>query len=139
MPRSNLVAVPDSGLHDLPPRWDGYPVMWRGWQSLTGHICGRAERACCERCGSVEYPTINVGLVGDDPDMTPTDVEHDDQAVRLAYQMRRRRKRRSWIRLTAFRCVECGADNVVDGDGVSWNLDLSDYGDAGSTEPVEGP
>lgn len=133
--RANLVAVPDSGLHDLPPRWDGTPVAWRGWESFEAFVCG-PRRAACESCGSLEQPTLNMGLVGDDPTMTPEDVRRDDEAVKLAYSTGHRRERHSWIQLTAFRCAECGADSIVDDDGVVWTLDLSDYGDAGSEPPA---
>lgn len=130
--RANLVAVPDSGLHDLPPRWDGLAVVWYGWEALTYHLCPPV-RECCEACGSMAGPVVNFGLVGDDPEMSPADVEHDDQVVLLAYQSGHRRQRRSWLRLTAFRCPDCGADSILDGNGVLWRLDLSDYGDAGSS------
>ncbi len=36
------------------------------------------------------------------------------------------------IRLTAFRCAGCGRDDVLDGNGVTWTLDASDYQDEGS-------
>jgi hypothetical protein len=130
--RANLVAVPDSGLHDLPPRWDGKPVAWRGWERPEALFICPPRKDPCESCGSLADQTMNVGLVGDDPAMTPEDVERDDQLVRAGYKPPRSRK--SWLKLTAFRCVDCGADSVLDDDDEVWTLDLSDYGDAGSTE-----
>lgn len=134
--RPNLVAVPDSGLHDLPPRWDGLPVAWRGWRTITGHICPPGRDACSS-CGSLEHPTINFGLLADDPAMTPEEAAHDDRATLLAHRSRHRRQRRTWIKLTALRCVECGHDQVLDAEGNLWDLDLSDYDDRGSTDPRE--
>lgn len=138
---THLSAVVDVGTrHDLPPRWDGHPVVWRGWETLNAFICGgRAGSECCPGCGSRAASAINLGLVGDDPDMTVGDVEHDDHAVAMASKLGHRRRRRSWFRLTAFRCPDCRLDLVVDGDDQCWTLDASDYGDEGSVgPPVQG-
>lgn len=131
-----LVAVPDNGFHDMPPRWDGHAVLWRGWRPLGVHICPPRPE-CCESCGSLASPLINLGLVANDQVMTHDDVTHDDQAVDLARRMGQRRERHAWLRLTAFRCPDCHADSVLDADGVLWELDQSDYGDAGSVPPPE--
>lgn len=139
--RQNLVAVPNSELHDLPPRWDGLAVLWRGWEPGPAPLCtgrrGGLTRDCCESCGSVELPSLNVGTVADDPDMTAEDIERDIASGELALRLRARRARRSTIRLTAFRCTECGADVVLDGE-TWWTLDASDYGDEGSIDPSGG-
>lgn len=111
--RANLVAVPDSGLHDLPPRWDGLDVTWSGWRATTAHICPPLREACTS-CGCLEWPTVNIGHIN------------------LGLN---RRGRQTFRVLTAFRCVECGADHVLDDKGVMWDLDLTDYGDAGSVAP----
>jgi hypothetical protein len=125
---THLVAVPSGDLHDLPPRWDGLSVVWRGWDEFDMRSCPPRG---CDSCGHFGA-LVNLGLVGDEPQMSHEDVEHDDRAVRLAFSMRSRRERKSWLRLTAFRCTGCGLDVVVDDERNVWDLDESDYGEAGS-------
>lgn len=147
--RTNLRLVEGGPGHDLPPRWDGHPVWWRGWRDrgatfICGHQvdvcehCGRGDvPAECE-CGSHNPPMLNQGMVGESADMTPQDVERNDEAIRLARSagvIRNAPQRIGWLQLTAFRCPDCGADRVVDGDGVLWDLDETDYGDDGSVAP----
>ncbi len=119
-------------VHDLPPRWDGYPVVWRGWQGVPVIMCHRPVNDRCVVCGGDKDPSLNTGLVGESTDMTQRDVRADDAAARLANRSGViRHHRRSWVRLTAFRCPDCGHDQVDDGEHM-WDLDQSDYTDAGS-------
>jgi hypothetical protein len=90
--------------------------------------------SACERCGSDRPPSSNVGLVGDDPDLTVDDITRNDEAIDLASRTGRVKsmpKRLGWMRLTAFRCPDCGLDTVVDDEDV-WTLDDSDYDEEGS-------
>lgn len=116
-------------VHDLPPRWDGRPVVWQGWTAPIVFMCSIPERACAE-CGSRRDPSLNAGLVGDSPDLTRAAVKRNDDAIR--FHRRMAPARIGWIRLTAFRCPDCGHDVVVDDEGTAWDLEPSDYTDAGS-------
>lgn len=144
-----LRLVSDAPGHDLPPRWDGFAVAWRGWEERPSptFICGEPDDVCgscgrgdhawsnaCERCGSDKPPSSNVGLIGDDPKLTADEITRNDEAIDLASRTGRVKSmpvRLGWMRLTVFRCPDCGLDTVVDGDEV-WTLDPDDYGDEGS-------
>ena len=94
--------------HDLPPKWDGRPVEWEPeWQRDNLFICPPTAAPPCPGCGRVADRSHRTGTV-------TTDVGF------------------RW-RLTAYRCVHCGHDEVHDhATDTTWGLDTSDYGDAGS-------
>ena len=49
---TTLRIVPPTGLHDLPPKWDGRTVTWQGWQSEPTFICPPPKPTPCRSCGS---------------------------------------------------------------------------------------
>jgi hypothetical protein len=104
--------------HDLPPRWDGWPVNWNGW-GWAGVILCQPRRAggplpdVCDKCGNVAEQPVNRGEA----------------------QPERPNGRR--ILLIAFRCPRCRHDIVCSGSQW-WDLEPADYLDAGSTDPTSG-
>lgn len=111
---------------DLPPKWDGLPVEWEdGWSvlSTTFNICRsrlngsrilEEDPEVCSGCGMVRQTSTRSGTI----------------TYRMGKQTRYRR-------LTAFRCVRCGHDQIVEltPTGVMcWDLDAEDYTEAGSYE-----
>lgn len=108
--------------HDLPPRWDGMPVVWGGWDD-TGHafVCPPAKPDSCDRCASTRPRLLNVGRIWNDPETAPTATG----PVRL-------NGRRPIGTIAAFRCPGCGHDRVLDHENQAWDLDPTDYGEDGS-------
>lgn len=114
-------TLPTDRDHDLPPRWDGAEVEWRGWRTPPVLLCspGTATRGVCPACGSTQPPVTNRGL------------------------LRRWRRTNLGLRarrvgmIFAFRCPVCRHDQVLDDlrDGRWWNLDESDYHHEGSVAP----
>lgn len=98
--------------HDLPPMWDGTPVAWGPWSRDTSSVIHHApvDDIACHVCGVIEQPLLAGGWVP-----------------------------RRVVRLLAVRCG-CGHDTVYDEQtGEVWDLDPSDYTDAGSwPEPEQG-
>lgn len=113
-----LIPLPGrAAAHDLPPRWDGRKVTWQPWreQPLV-FLCGpRASgRTHCTSCRTSQPRMTCSGTVSGE----------DTYPVR---------------RLFAYRCSGCGQDTVVElaPQGMQvWELDDSDYGDAGSFDPA---
>lgn len=116
MSRSKLSIISGLG-NDLPPKWDGQPVTWHGWNyeptTLEYHL--PVDQRACDQCGTVAYQPINAGSR-----LCP---DHGHQ-----------------IRdLFAFRCLHCKFDYVFDmRTNQSWDLDPSDYSDGGSYEIGQG-
>ena len=108
--------------HDLPPRWDGLPVEWGEWSSTEGMFICPPPRDTCGRCGTVQPPRIALGRIWTDPQTAPAAIG----------RARLQRGRHLVAILSAFRCVVCEHDHVLDGDGQAWDLDETDYTDAGS-------
>lgn len=100
--------------HDLPPLWDDQPVQWQGWErpvwtTLALHL--PLESLACRKCGNLAAASRNAGVV------RPPGAGHPTR------------------RLFATRC-DCGHDQVYDLDTDElWDLEDSDYGDAGSVDP----
>src|SRR6476661_6352718 len=93
--------------HDLPPRWDGKVVEWRGWVMLpVAFVCPPRTRGCCEQCGSTADQPHNRGLVALSRRTTLDDIE----GHRRGHQVGRVAR---W-RLDAFRCPDCHHDVVSD-------------------------
>lgn len=124
--------------HDLPPKWDGRDVTWRGWSSpspTTADFHAPPEDRACTECGAIDHLETNLGTVAALPGDTET-VE----------QIRRTRSGREYIRtverpartvatLMALRCQHCEHDDVVDmTTNTVWELNSTDYTAAGSTE-----
>lgn len=109
--------------HDLPPRWDGLPVVWGAWDD-TGRVfvCPPPKPESCDRCGSARPRLFNVGRIWTDPETAPA-------AIGLA---RLRRGRHLIGIISAFRCPACGHDSVLDHENRNWDLDETDYTDDGS-------
>jgi hypothetical protein len=100
--------------HDLPPRWDGWPVTWQGWEWFVGFVCfqskgSRPRQDVCHRCGHVGEQPMNRG-----------------HAEPVPWNGRR-------VLLLAFRCPGCRHDTVW-AASQWWDLEPADYLDAGSTE-----
>lgn len=96
----------------LPPKWDGIPIHWHRdtpWTSTASiHICGRRkkppESLPCPSCGRSRADELMLS-------------GHLEDLHR---------------RLTLFRCLGCGADQVLDWEGNVWDLGPEDYEDTGS-------
>lgn len=103
--------------HDLPPKWDGVVVRWRGWRTLPDariFICPPPKEIDhCKNCGSIAQSRINYG----------------HRTVFLAG------KDRDAGSLTAYRCPDCLHDLVEDETTGEWfDLDHTDYGPEGSRD-----
>jgi hypothetical protein len=98
--------------HDLPPRWDGHAITWRGWRQLETSMRFHLplSELACRRCGLLEEQLVNRGRFDD--------VDGDLREP-----------------LTAFRCPGCQHDQVLAGDEL-WDLDETDYGPDGSRPPA---
>lgn len=116
--------------HDLPPRWDGYAVEWSEWKSSRDvRICPPPKtRERCDACGSSEPPVHSIGRVWSDG----TNV--------LRIRRGRLRERFLVAVIYAFRCPDCQHDQVLDSlraGGQWWDLDPTDYEDAGSWDATQ--
>lgn len=102
----------------LPALWDGPPVEWRLWEPYVPvFMCDRSRRTVpppevCPGCGALWHPASSTGLI------------------------KRPWERRPMADLIAWRCPECGHDQVYDRHtDQSWDLDDTDYGPEGSIAP----
>lgn len=127
--------------HDLPPRWDGRPVEWGEWhqaQTTLPFHTPVADQACTA-CGLIAEPAISAGRIP--PLASETFEVPDIRTLRSGRTYERGKKLvPAWavVCLVAFRCTGCGADRVHDErTGETWDLDASDYGDAGSVEVLD--
>ena len=125
--------------HDLPPRWDGRPVTWSGWDTgPTGFICPPPKNECCHACGSHAPTVFNHGYVAISHLITDEEITAA-QAARDLLPPGLRHKIDSLVRLelTAYRCPDCNTDLVEDQvTGLWWELDHTDYGPDGSNPPA---
>ncbi len=129
--------------HDLPPRWDGHAVLWEGWD---GHpviyICPPPDVPdCCLECGSVERRIINSGLRAVDDTITSAQIFQATSVTGRGGGASGPPRLRgiAFRELHVSRCPDCHHDIVHDlATSEAWDLDATDYGDAGS-EPPEGP
>lgn len=110
--------------HDLPPAWDGHPVTWGPWHAATTTLRFHLElhELACEACGSLEEQLVATGR------RAAGDVDQVVEGGRVVLSD-------ADTRLYAFRCPDCGHDQVLEGDEL-WDLDETDYGDDGSRPPV---
>ena len=110
--------------HDLPPRWDGLPVEWGAWiDSAPIIMCPPPKRPSrCGRCRSERPVLVCTGRLFSDPATAPPAIG----------QARLSRDRHLVGVMAAFRCTDCQHDTVRDPDGQYWDLDDTDYRDAGS-------
>lgn len=132
-----MLQPPLPTAHDLPPRWDGRRVEWRGWQqapttTLRFHLPPQCR--CCTECGSLDAPHLNRGAVWALPveGLAPPG---DDVVLALVETARRQAAQaagRPVGQLFALRCPDCHHDQIGDDRGQWWDLGDSDYGDDGS-------
>jgi hypothetical protein len=127
-----------SRAHDLPPLWDGRRVDWSAWEEL-GHTSlvfhAPADEFACTGCGWIADTELRaVGRVHPEPGATFTVLPH----ARARHEI----EVPAWpvARLSVLRCAGCGLDEVTDMEtGEVWDLEPSDYTDAGSwPEPEQG-
>lgn len=123
--------------HDLPPKWDGRDVTWRGWASpspTTADFHTPVEARACTECGAIDHLETNRGDVAALPGETET--------VTITKMTRSGREYGKDVEqpatidraLMALRCQHCNHDIVLDlTTNESWDLDSTDYTAAGST------
>lgn len=90
-----------------PIMWDGAAIVWGKWHSSNVFLCDRRSRKPRETCAQCHSTTT------------------------LSLHCRGHVFRPQW-RLSLTRCFDCGADTVLDWNDEAWDLDASDYGEAGS-------
>lgn len=123
-------------LHDMPPLWDGRGVEWASWSTDAGSWSFHAplDDRCCHECGLVDELMWTSGAVAPEPG-----------ATFLVPGSRRAKSSRelevpAWpvYSLSATRCSGCGHTTVLDtSNNQLWELDDTDYTDAGSWPDVE--
>lgn len=98
----------------LPVAWDGAPVKWGPWEAqMPIYICPPPQPAPCPECGLIRPRAFASGVL-------------------------RTEVGRGW-KLHARRCTECGHDQVYEfGTGITWDLDITDYGPDGSWSVEQG-
>lgn len=124
--------------HDLPPLWDGRRVDWSPWveEPHTTLIFHRpAHEFACTGCGWIRDTDLHAtGRLHPEPGATFTVLPHP--------RARHTTEVPAWpvVRLAVRRCTGCGLDEVTDIEtGEVWDLEPSDYTDAGSwPEPEQG-
>ncbi|GAA6124192.1 hypothetical protein BPY_23000 [Bifidobacterium psychraerophilum] len=98
----------------LPIAWDGHPIVWGDWESVSdltwcGGVTAHGWRGC-RHCHARALPRSILG--------------HVDVGIGPG------------INLSLFRCMTCGYSTVLEmsefTDGREWVLDSSDYGLEGS-------
>ncbi len=127
----------DDRANDLPPRWDGHRVEWKGWEvpppsSIRFHM----PPECCRACGSIEPAQHNRGVIWSEPG----EVVPFRRPKSYANAVSNQAARRDGVvlgSLTAIRCPDCRYDTVLgpERSGLArevWDLDESDYTDQGS-------
>lgn len=130
--------------HRLPPIWDGNPVKWDPFEvPPIMFICRRSSRrgpddpARCE-CGSTRVRLVAGGwrqpLPGETMESSRAVQGRFGRTVHVPITIPAKPMRD----LTAFRCADCGVDEVWDlRDDEWWTLGPEDYGPEGSARPVE--
>lgn len=122
--------------NEFPVKWDDRPVEWNTEDPMPGRALSHFDFTC-NGCGASDAPVdCYVGRV--------------DPAPGATFEVDRERKLPSgrtyvrtvdvpaWplARLSLYRCLACGHDEVYDHETEQlWDLDDSDYGDAGSVDP----
>lgn len=128
--------------NDLPPKWNGLAVLWRGWEYVPAgtFICPPPKIDVCEGCGMPTtergFPawSTNRGLVAVASFLTHDDLRYEEENRARLGRIVHKRKPRALYRLTVFRCHSCALDTVWDHDtDEMWNLDHTDYGNEGSS------
>lgn len=137
--------VLDLRAHDLPPKWDGHVVAWTPWEyARAGVFICPPPRFGAEVCEGCRLPTTekgfpcwstSKGLRADSPHLTLADFALEEAArARLPKLVQGKLPCHWWIELYVSRCHHCDLDTVTDSTtGEVWTLDLTDYGDEGST------
>lgn len=129
-----VVEVPGP---DLPPKWDGRSVQWRGWTQSTAFLCHRGRRKArkdiCSECGSTARPEVNLGVLHpaegamisiDVPQRAPSGRTYFKPVLKPAWPI---------VDLVAFRCPGCTTDSVWQmSTDHYWVLDPDDYSPEGS-------
>ncbi|QGJ92721.1 hypothetical protein QDA04_gp51 [Microbacterium phage Megan] len=115
---ANRSATAASAHQPLPALWDGLPVTWSPWEPhVHVFICDRSRRTVPppERCPGCDRLWLPASCHG---------------------RMRMPLDRWDIAYLVAWRCPECGHDEVFDWrTKESWSLGPEDYGPEGSVAP----
>lgn len=124
-------------VRDLPPKWDGQAVEWRGWTHGNSTNVLHSPRERCEGCGSENEPSVNPGITDPRPGETYTyDPIKKTRTGREYIGQPKTVTAGRWVRIVAFRCPDCHRDEVWDKRTDEWwTLDESDYGAEGSVDP----
>lgn len=132
----DLFSIADD--HDLPPKWDGRPITWAGWQSplpTTMDFHAPLEALACNECGTIDSPEVNRGRVAAWPgETTIVDVVARTRSGR-EYIRKTEQQAQQKTTLVALRCPHCENDTVLDmTTNELWDLTSADYTDTGSRE-----
>lgn len=127
---------------DLPPFWDGRPVVWDGWRTDRDLIllCPVVPPECCPACGSLQSPVANRGRLATSALVTHERIAEATAARnRLPFDLRHKIRPLAYYELVAHRCMDCLHDQVSElgPGGATWDLDATDYGPEGSWPDAE--
>src|SRR5688500_16423942 len=120
---------------DLPLKWDGRRVVWRGWNNSPAFVCrrgrGKPQPELCQECKSDTQPMVNLGVL--DPVPGATFVVPTPKRTKSGTSYFKDVTRAAWpiVDLVAFRCTNCHLDSVWQmSTDEFWTLDPGDYGPA---------
>lgn len=140
----NALSGPRVVAYQLPPKWDGLDIEWRGWTNQPILMCPpKAARQVCENCASPAQPAMNVGVVHPAPGTMITQTLYKrckpkpngrPGAIYDAGTHEVPARPIAWLH--AFRCPDCQLDTVWDKRTDEWSvLEPADYGPQGSYDP----
>lgn len=118
--------------HDLPPRWDGYKVIWDEWRDVEVLICPPPKPVPCAQCRSTKPPRMAMGKLVPPPGMVMRG-QYEPRALPGGRTIMVPQPAYPLYLLTAFRCPDCDLDTVlIRHERAEVVLDDTDYGDDGS-------
>lgn len=123
----------------LPSSWDGWAVKWERFEeSIPVQICPPPKEHWRCECGSVKEPLTAHGWRQPKPgELTESTKRKMGRFGRWVYVPVKVAARWPVVDLFAFRCRDCGTDEVWDmRTNEWWTLGPEDYGPDGSTRPV---
>lgn len=130
---TTLHAVPDNGYTDLPVEWDGLTLEWSAWETRWTTAEWHLPKEPCEVCGCTDVRPISHATVI--PKLGETFTAHREKTLPSGRVRQVPYQTPAWpvMRFIAFRCPQCGLDEVWDSQRQEmWTLDASDYGPKGS-------